>query len=79
MPAPPHVESAARVGAAGRHHDAVDALAEQRVDVPRLALRIVGAVAHEDRDAAVGEMLLEPLHDRHREAAEAVAGDQARP
>ena len=38
-----HVEPPPRVGAPAGDHDAVDALAEQRVDVPRLALRIVGA------------------------------------
>ena len=65
------------VGAAGGDHDAVDALAEQLLDVALLALRIVGGVAHEDRDALVGEALLEPFHDRHGEAAEGVGGDHA--
>ena len=41
-----------------------------------LALGVVGGVAHEDGDAAVGELALEPLHDRQGEAAEAVVGDQ---
>ena len=41
-----------------------------------LALRIVGRIAHEDRDAAVGEMLLQPFHDGNAEAAEIVVRDQ---
>ena len=60
------------VGAPGGDDDAVHALAEQRFDVLRLALRVVGGVAHEDRHATVGQALFEPLHDRHGEAAEAV-------
>ena len=43
------------VGAARGDDEAVDALAEQLLDMLALALRIVGGVAHEDGDAAVGE------------------------
>ena len=70
-------EPRAPVGAAGGDDDAVDPLGEERLDVLRLALGIVGGVAHEDGDAAVGQALLEPLHDRDGEAAEGVGGDQA--
>ena len=69
-------EPAPRIGATAGDDDTVDAFAEERVDMPGLALRIVGAVAHEDRDAGVRKMLLQPLHDRDRETAEVVAGDQ---
>ncbi len=65
------------VGAPGGHNDPVDALADQRFDMVRLAVRVVGGVAHEDRHAAVGQALLQPLHDRHGETAEAVGRDQA--
>ena len=67
------------VGAAAGDHEAIDALAEQLVDMLPLARRIVGGVAHEDRDALVGELLLERLDDRQREPAEGVVGDDARP
>ena len=38
----------------------------------RLALGIVGGVAHEDRHVPVGQALLQTFHDRHGEPAEAV-------
>ena len=72
-----HFKPPARIGPPARHHDPVDALAEERIDVACFALGVVGAVAHEDRDAAVGKVLLQPLHDGDREPAEAVAGDEA--
>ena len=39
-------------------------LPQQLVEMLPLARRIVGGVAHEDRDAVVGELLLERLDDR---------------
>ncbi len=72
-----HDDRRAAVGAAGGEDQAVDALAEELLDVLALAGGVVGGVAHEDADAAVGELALEPLHDRQGEAAEAVVGDQA--
>src|SRR5581483_10043753 len=72
-----HDQLRTQVGAAAGHHDAVDALADQRFDMLRLTHRIVGGVAHEDRHAAVGEAFLQPLHDRNRETAETVGRDQA--
>ena len=67
----------ALVGAARGHHQPVDALAQQLVEMLALARRIVGGVAHEDGDALVGEPLLERLDDREGEAAETVVGDDA--
>ena len=72
-----HADAGAAVGAAGGEDQAVDALAHQLLDVLALAGGIVGGVAHEDADAAVGELALEALHDRQGEAAEAVVGDEA--
>ena len=73
-----HLEPPPRVGAPAGDDDAVDALAEQRLDVPRLALRIVGAVAHEDRDAAVGKACSSsPSMIGMEKRPKAVAGDQA--
>ena len=65
------------VGAAGGHHQPVDALAQQLVEVLALAGRVVGGVAHEDGDALVGQPLLQRLDDRDGEAAEAVVRDDA--
>ena len=67
----------ALVGAPRGHHQPVDALAEQLVEMLALARRIVGGVAHEDGDALVGEPLLQRLDDREGEAAETVVGDDA--
>ena len=69
---PPHIETTPRIGAPARNHDAVDPLGEKGLDVLRLTLGIVGGVAHEDGDAAVGQALLQPFHDRDGEAAERI-------
>ena len=65
------------VGTARRHHDPVDPLSNQRLDVLRLAQGIVGGVAHEHRHAAVGQAFFEALHDRNGEAAETVGRYEA--
>ena len=70
-------DGGALVGAAGGDDEAVDALAEELVEVLALARGVVGGVAHEDGDAGVGEALLQRLDDRDGEAAEAVVGDDA--
>ena len=67
----------ALVGAPRAHHQPVDALAHELVEMLALARRIVGGVAHEDGDALIGKPLLERLDDRQREAAETVVGDDA--
>ena len=67
----------APVGAARRDDEAVDALAEQLLDVAALALGIVGGVAHEDRDAVIGQAPLHRLDDRKAEAAETVVREHA--
>ena len=55
----------------------VDPLAEQLFDVPALAQRIVGRVAHEDGDAAIEQAPLERLDDRKGETAETVGRKDA--
>ena len=72
-----HADGGAAVGAASGEDQAVDTLAHQLFDVLALALGFVSGVAHEDADAAVGELALEAFHDRQGEAAEAVVGDEA--
>ena len=67
----------APVGPPRGDDEAVDALAEQLIDMPALAHGIVGGVAHEDGDAVIGQAPLERLDDRKREAAEAVVGENA--
>ena len=52
----------------------VNLLPEQLVEVLTLARRVVGRVAHEDRDAVVGELSFERFENRQREASEAVVG-----
>ena len=54
----------APVGAPGGDDEAVDALAEQLLDMLALALRIVGGVAHEDAMPLVGERAPRALDDR---------------
>ena len=46
------------VGTPAGDDDAVDALAEERVDMSPLALNIVGGVAHKHRHPLVGQALL---------------------
>ena len=69
----------APVDAARGHDEAVDPLAEQLIDVPPLARRIVGGVAHEDRDALIEQPPLDRRDDRKAEPAETVGRDDARP
>jgi hypothetical protein len=71
-----HVEHTAGIDATGGDHDSVDPLLKERLDVQHLPFRIVCGIAHEDRDAAVGEVLLQPLHDGDAKAAEIVVGDE---
>ena len=66
----------ALVGAAGGDHEAVDALAQQLVEMLALARRIVGGVAHEDARCGCRRGAPPGLDDRHGEAAEAVVGDE---
>jgi hypothetical protein len=67
----------ALVGAPRGDDQSVDPLAEQLFDVPALAQRIVGRVAHEDGDAAIEQAPLERLDDRKGETAETVGRQDA--
>ena len=51
----------AAVGPARGDHEAVDGLADELIDVPPLAHRIISGVAHEDSDAVIEQALLEGL------------------
>ena len=62
----------APVDAPRGYDESVDPLAEQLIDVPPLARRIVGGVAYEDRDAVIGQAPLDRRDDREAEPAEAV-------
>ena len=60
-----------------RHDESVDPFAEQLIDVPPLAQRIVGGVAHEDGDAVIEQAPLDRCDDRKAEPAEAVGREDA--
>ncbi len=77
QPASRGLDRLALVGAARGDDEAIDALAKQLIDVPALPHRVVGRIAHEDRDAVVGESPLQSRDDRKGEAAEAVVGENA--
>ena len=62
----------APVDAPGGDHETIDALAEQLVDMAPLARRIVGGVAHEDRNAVIEHAPLDCGDDWKAEPAKAV-------
>ena len=66
-----------RVAAPAGDDDAVDAAAEQRAHVVLLAQRVVAPVAQQRRHLARAERVLDAEHDREREAAEGVGGQDA--
>ena len=62
----------APVGAARGDDKTVNALAEQLINVPALALGVVGRIAHEDRDPGIGQAPLQRFDDGKGEAAKTV-------
>ena len=67
----------APVGAASGGDEAVDALAQQLLDVAPLPRRIVGGVAHEDGDSVVEQAPFKRRDDRKGETAVAVVRQDA--